>query len=51
MLYNDPKTFREDMLPKFGKAAVHAAKAKGVVDQGALAGYYMLLGLKNYFCA
>ena len=40
-----------DMLPKFGKAAVHAAKAKGVVDQGALAGYYMLLGLKNYFCS
>ena len=41
----------KDMLPKFGKAAVHAAKAKGVADQGALAGYYMLLGLKNYFCA
>ena len=41
----------KDMLPKFGKAAVHAAKAKGVVDQGALAGYYMLLGIKNYFCA
>lgn len=41
----------KDMLPKFGKAAVHAAKAKGVVDQGALAGYYMLLGLKNYFVA
>ena len=41
----------KEMLPRFGKAAVHAAKAKGVVDQGALAGYYMLLGLKNYFVA
>ena len=39
----------KDMLPKYGKAAVHAAKAKGVVDQGALAGYYMLVGLQNYF--
>ena len=39
----------KDMLPKFGKAAVHAAKAKGVVDQGALAGYYMLKGIQNYF--
>lgn len=39
----------KDMMPKFGKAAVHAAKAKGVVDQGALAGYYMLLGIRNYF--
>lgn len=39
----------KDMIPRFGKAAVHAAKAKGVMDQGALAGYYMLLGLKNYF--
>lgn len=39
----------KDMLPKFGKAAVHAAKAKGVVDQGALAGAYMLIGIRNYF--
>lgn len=39
------------MVPRFGKAAVHAAKAKGVADQGALAGYYMLLGLKNYLAA
>lgn len=39
----------KDMLPKFGKAAVHAAKAKGVVDQGALAGYYLLKGIANYF--
>ncbi len=41
----------KDMVPRFGKAAVHAAKAKGVADQGALAGYYMLLGLKNYLVA
>lgn len=39
----------KDMLPKFGKAAVHSAKAKGVIDQGALAGKYMLEGIKNYF--
>jgi len=37
------------MLPKYGKAAVHAAKAKGVVDQGALAGKYMLEGIESYF--
>lgn len=41
----------KNMVPRFGKAAVHAAKAQGVADQGALAGYYMLLGLKNYFAA
>lgn len=39
----------KEMLPKFGKAAVHSAKAKGVIDQGALAGKYMLEGLRNYF--
>lgn len=39
----------KDMVPKFGKAAVHAAKAKGVADQGAVAGYYLYLGIKNYF--
>lgn len=39
----------KDMLPKFGKAAVHAAKAKGVVDQGALAGAYLLIGIRDYF--
>ena len=39
----------KDMLPKYGKAAVHAAKAKGVVDQGALAGKYMLEGIESYF--
>ena len=35
----------ESMVPKFGKAAVHAAKAEGVPDQGAVAGKYLLEGL------
>ncbi len=39
----------KDMVPKFGKAAVHAAKAKGVADQGAVAGLYLLEGLGSYF--
>ncbi len=33
------------MIPKFGKAAVFAAKAAGVPDQGAVAGAYMIQGL------
>lgn len=37
----------KDMVPKFGKAAVHAAKAAGVPDQGAVAGLYMIEGLKR----
>ena len=40
----------KDMVPVFGKAAVHAAQCTGVVDQGAAAGYYMILGMKNYIC-
>lgn len=39
----------KSMAPKFGKAAVFAAKAQGVADQGAVAGYYMLVGLQRYF--
>lgn len=39
----------KNMLPRYGKAAVFADKAKGVADQGAVAGYYMLLGMKRYF--
>ena len=35
------------MVPKFGKAAVHAAKAEGVPDQGAVAGKYLLEGLRE----
>ena len=33
------------MLPKFGKAAVFSAKAKGIADQGAVAGYLMVKGV------
>lgn len=41
----------KDMVPKFGKAAVFAAKAKGVPDQGAIAGLYMLQGLQRGIAA
>lgn len=40
----------KDMVPVFGKAAVHAAQCVGVEDQGAVAGYYKILGLYNYIC-
>lgn len=36
--------------PKFGKAAVFSAKAIGVPDQGAIAGMYMIEGLKRSIC-
>ncbi len=36
------------MVPVFGKAAVHAQKCQGVADQGAVAGYYKILGMSNY---
>ena len=36
------------MEPKFGKAAVHRADCSGLVDQGALAGVYMLDAMKSY---
>jgi len=36
------------MKPKFGKAAVHMAAAKGVRDQGACAGLYMLQGFHKF---
>lgn len=39
----------KDMTPKYGKAAVFSAKAKGVADQGAIAGYYLIKGVSNYF--
>lgn len=41
----------KQMTPKFGKAAVFAAKAIGVPDQGAVAGRYMIIGLQTYICA
>lgn len=37
----------KSMTPKFGKAAVFAAKAAGVPDQGAVAGMYMIQGLRR----
>ena len=39
------------MEPKYGKAAVHKAAAVGVVDQGACAGLYMIMGYQRYFGA
>jgi len=39
----------KDMLPKYGKAAVFSAKAKGIADQGAVAGCYLDTGILNYF--
>lgn len=38
----------KDMEPKYGKALVHIAKAKGIVDQGAYAGELMILGYYNF---
>ena len=40
----------KNMTPKFGKAAVFAAKAIGTPDQGAVAGRYMIIGLQSYIC-
>ena len=40
----------KDMVPVFGKAAVHAAQCAGVPDQGAVAGCYMIQGLHDYIC-
>ena len=40
----------KDMVPVFGKAAVHAAQCVGVEDQGAVACYYKILALTNYIC-
>lgn len=38
----------KDMVPVFGKAAVHAAQSAGVADQGAVAGCYMIQGMYDY---
>ena len=40
----------KDMVPVFGKAAVHAAQCAGVADQGAVAGCYMIRGIYTYIC-
>ena len=39
-----------NMTPKYGKAAVFAAKAIGTPDQGAVAGQYMLEGMRRSIC-
>jgi len=39
----------KEMIPKYGKAAVFSARAKGVPDQGAIAGLYFLEGLARFF--
>lgn len=39
----------KNMLPKYGKAAVFSDKAKGVADQGAVAGKYLIEGLLRFF--
>ncbi|WP_442872780.1 dihydroxyacetone kinase subunit L [Caproicibacter sp. BJN0012] len=38
----------KEMKPKYGKAAVFAARAVGTPDQGAMAGYYMIEGMRQY---
>ena len=38
----------KNMEPKFGKAAVFSAKAKGVIDQGAYAGYLFVSGIEAF---
>lgn len=40
----------KDMVPVFGKAAVHAAQCVGVPDQGAVAGSLLIQGMKDYIC-
>lgn len=39
----------KDMIPRYGKAAVFAAKANGIADQGAVAGYYLNSAILRYF--
>lgn len=36
------------MEPKYGKAAVHKSAALGTPDQGAYAGYFLLLGIAKF---
>ena len=40
----------KNMSPKYGKAAVFASKAIGTPDQGAIAGKYMLEGMRRSIC-
>ena len=43
-------TATRDMTPKFGKAAVFAARAAGVEDQGAVAGQLVVRRALRYIC-
>ena len=36
------------MVPKYGKAAVHKEACKGIEDQGAVAGLYVVSAIRNY---
>ena len=38
----------KDMVPKFGRAAIFAAKAKGILDQGAVVGFLMVDTICTY---
>ena len=38
----------KNMVPKYGKAAVHANVSQGVADQGATAGLIMIQGMADY---
>lgn len=38
----------KDMIPKFGKAAVHKDAAKGICDQGAVAGKYLVEAIADF---
>lgn len=38
----------KDMVPKFGRAAIFAAKAKGIIDQGAVVGFLMIDTICTY---
>ena len=40
----------KSMTPKFGKAAVFAAKAVGTADQGAIAGKLLIGAIQSYIC-
>lgn len=38
----------KEMVPKYGKAAVHAQSSVGMADQGAVAGMIMIQGIVDY---
>ena len=38
----------KDMTPKYGKAAVHREAARGICDQGAVAGKYLIASIADF---